>query len=108
MIMSAAEPLPSSIAQLRAITAPSTEYRVMRFGVAALDGRLALGGLRAGALHEVAARSCSLMDDAAASLFVAGLAARQVGEVSGPVLWTSCRSDPTRPAWRRPDCGPRT
>jgi protein ImuA len=32
------------------------------------------------------------MDDAASSLFLAGLAAREAGNVSGPVLWASCRT----------------
>jgi protein ImuA len=58
-----------------------------------VDDRLVGGGVRAGALHEVAARSCSMMDDVAASLFLAGLAAREARDVSGPVLWASSRTD---------------
>ncbi|RSV14916.1 protein ImuA [Sphingomonas sp. ABOLF] len=65
----------------------------MPFELAALDSRLAGGGLRAGALHEVAAQTCSLCDDAAATLFLAGIAAREARHAGGPVLWVSCRSD---------------
>jgi hypothetical protein len=34
-----------------------------------------------------------MMDNAAASLFLAGLAAREARNVSGLVLWASCRTD---------------
>ena len=85
--------LPPSIAQLRTIAMPITDHRVIAFGVEALDGRLGSGGLRAGALHEVAARTCSLVDDAAATLFLAGIAAREARAIGGPVLWASCRND---------------
>jgi len=82
-----------SLAHLRALTAPLPDYRTMPFGVDALDRRLSGGGLRAGALHEIAARTCSLCDDAAATLFLAGIAAREARHIGGPVLWVSCRSD---------------
>ena len=65
----------------------------MPFGLEGLDARLIGGGLRAGALHEVAARSCSLMDDAAATLFLAGVAACEAAGTGAPVLWASCRCD---------------
>ncbi|NIJ30988.1 protein ImuA [Sphingomonas insulae] len=85
--------LRSTVANLRAIALPIMDHRIIAFGVEALDDRLGCGGLRAGALHEVAARSCSLVDDAAATLFLAGIAAREAGAVGGPVLWASCRND---------------
>jgi protein ImuA len=91
--MYALDSLPPSIAHLRSIAMPVVEHRIMPFGLAALDDRLAGGGLRAGALHEVAARSASLVDDAAATLFLAGLAAREAKNTGGPVLWASCRND---------------
>jgi protein ImuA len=92
--MSAAlDSLPQSIAHLRSIAMPIAEYRVLPFGVGDLDNRLNGGGLRAGALHEVAARSCSLVDDAAATLFLAGVAAREARNMRAPVLWASCRND---------------
>lgn len=85
--------LPQSIAHLRSIAMPIADYRVLPFGVGGLDDRLNGGGLRAGALHEVAARTCSLVDDAAATLFLAGVAAREARNTRAPVLWASCRND---------------
>lgn len=89
----ALEPLPESIARLRSIAMPAADYRVLPFGIDALDSRLNGGGLRAGALHEVASRSCSMVDDAAATLFLAGIAGREAQSSNGPVLWASCRND---------------
>nr|WP_236704526.1 MULTISPECIES: protein ImuA [unclassified Sphingomonas] len=34
-----------------------------------------------------------MVDDAATTLFLAGIAAREAAEAGGPVLWASCRSD---------------
>ncbi|MBB4100019.1 ImuA family protein [Sphingomonas kyeonggiensis] len=59
------------------------------FGIEALDSRLADGGLRLDALHEVAAGTSDMADDCAATLFLAGLAAR----AWGPVLWVVRRRD---------------
>ena len=89
----APETILSSIAHLRAIASLPTDHRIMRFGLHQLDSSLGSGGLRAGALHEVTARTCSLVDDAAATLFLAGIAAREAKAASGPVLWASCRND---------------
>lgn len=74
--------------QLRAIEGDGWQRREsLPFGIAELDGRLADGGLRLDALHEVAGGVAdgtpSLADDACATLFVAGIAAR----AWGPVLW---------------------
>jgi protein ImuA len=87
------ESLPHSIAQLRRAVAPLADYRVLPFGVEEMDGRLNGGGLRTGALHEIVSRSCSLVDDAAATLFLAGIAGREAQSANGPVLWASCRND---------------
>nr|WP_201781270.1 protein ImuA [Sphingomonas sp. Leaf357] len=81
-----------SLAHLRAVATPNVDHRIMPFGVQELDCRLA-GGLRAGALHEAAAASSSLVDDAAATLFLAGIAAREAHSTGGLVLWVSCRCD---------------
>ena len=62
---------------------------VLPFGLGRLDARLADGGLRLDALHEVAAATPDLADDAAATLFMAGIAAR----AWGPVLWVVRRRD---------------
>jgi protein ImuA len=56
------------------------------FGVDAMDGRIAGGGIMLGALHEMAGSSASIGDDAAALLFTAGLAARASAK-GGVVLW---------------------
>lgn len=75
---------------LRAITGDGHHRRpVLPFGIAALDGRLADGGLRLDALHEVAGAGAGWGDDAAAILFMAGVAAR----AWGPVLWVVRRRD---------------
>ncbi|MGI4731487.1 MAG: ImuA family protein [Janthinobacterium lividum] len=75
---------------LRAITGDGHHRRpVLPFGIDALDGRLADGGLRLDALHEVAGAGPGWGDDAAATLFMAGIAAR----AWGPVLWVVRRQD---------------
>ncbi|MGF7156228.1 ImuA family protein [Novosphingobium gossypii] len=78
---------------LRALATPLADHRILPFGADALDARLVAGGLRAGALHEAAALTCSLVDDAAATLFLAGIAAREARAAAAPVLWVSCRND---------------
>jgi protein ImuA len=65
----------------------------LAFGIAEMDRTLS-GGLAAAALHEVAAASATLNDDAAASLFVAGIAAR----LDGTILWVMSRRDLFAPA----------
>ena len=62
---------------------------VLPFEVGDVDARLAEKGLRIDALHEVSAASSNWGDDAAATLFTAGIAARQAGQV----LWVARRSD---------------
>jgi protein ImuA len=59
------------------------------FGIGFLDARLAGGGLAVGALHEAAAERPGLPDEAAATLFLASIAARR----PGPVLWALARRD---------------
>jgi protein ImuA len=64
----------------------------MPFGITDLDARLG-GGLRAGALHEATALAATLADDAATTLFLAGIAAREAFGRGQPVLWVTCRTD---------------
>jgi protein ImuA len=59
------------------------EHPVLPFGVDALDTRLADGGIRLDALHEMAGQGAGWGDDAAAVLFIAAIVAR----TTGPVLW---------------------
>ena len=76
--------------QLSAIEGAGHRRRpVLPFGIAALDDRIANAGLRLDALHEVAAATPSPGDDASATLFLAGIAAR----AWGPVLWVVRRRD---------------
>jgi protein ImuA len=62
------------------------------FGIDAIDGRLAAGGI-APALHEAAAASIAPGDDAAATLFLAALAARFSRRADRQVLWALSRRD---------------
>ena len=56
---------------------------LLPFSIDAIDLRLADRGIRRDALHEVAGQGANWGDDAAATLFIAGIAAR----ANGPVLW---------------------
>lgn len=62
---------------------------VLPFGIGAIDAKLAANGLRLDSLHEIAAATATPADDAAATLFMAGIAAR----AWGPVLWVVRRRD---------------
>jgi protein ImuA len=81
-------------------------------GVAEVDARLAGGGLAGAALHEVAARSPSFGDDAAATLFLAALAARKAradeAEQGGvaTILWALARRDLFAPGLAGAGLGP--
>jgi len=76
----------AAISELRAriagIEGGGTRHAAIPFGLPAIDGHLPGGGLAGGALHEVAG-SRELADDAAATMFLAGILAR----VPGPVFW---------------------
>lgn len=75
---------------LRAIEAPTLRRRpALAFGLDALDSRLSDRGIRIDALHEFAGGSPDLADDCAATLFLAGIAAR----THGPLLWAVRRHD---------------
>ena len=80
---------------------------MLPFGIAAVDGRLAGGGLRLPLLHECAAAGVDRNegnwgDDAAATLFLAGIAARS----SGQVLWVMRGRDLFAPALYQAGLGP--
>ena len=77
-------------AQLKAIEGEGFQRRpALPFGIGAVDAALADEGLRLDALHEIAGTTPSFADDAAATLFIAGIAAR----AWGPVLWAVRRRD---------------
>src|SRR5688500_17841826 len=106
--MSAHSALSESLFALRAAvraieTGTEAENRAcLPFGLAALDSRLEGGGLALAALHEIAAAQTSPADDAAASLFIAGIAAR----CPGNVLWALSRRDLFAPGLARAGLGP--
>ena len=87
-------PSPAIIAELRetlrAIEGDGYRRReTLPFGIPSFDQRIADGGLRLDALHEVAAGTAQMSDDSAATLFMAGIAAR----AWGPILWVVRRRD---------------
>ena len=77
--------------EVRAIesAAAGEERPCLPFGIDKIDLRLASGGLALSALHEIAGAKPGLGDDAAATLFLAGIAAR----LKGTVLWALGRRD---------------
>lgn len=78
-------------AEVRAIERGKRGERALHlpFGLPALDGKLAAGGLATAALHEATGAEPGLAGDAAATLFLAGIAAR----AGGTVLWALGRRD---------------
>ena len=101
---SRADRLAALRAEVRAIeSAGERESRpCLAFGVDAIDRRLAGGGLAMGALHEMAGARSGLSDDAAATLFVAGIAARR----PGTILWALARHDLFAPGLASAGLGP--
>jgi len=88
---------------LAAIRAELAHVHVSRepalpFGLPDLDDRLAARGLDRTGLHEIAAASATLNDDAAATLFAAGIAARFADGRGLTVLWALTRFDLYAPA----------
>jgi len=68
--------------RVAAIEGVRTRHAPLPFGLPAIDRHLPGGGLASGALHEVSG-SAELADDAAATVFLAGILAR----IDGPVFW---------------------
>ncbi|WP_200934964.1 MULTISPECIES: ImuA family protein [unclassified Sphingopyxis] len=78
---------------------------VLPFGVGPVDHLLSTGGLDGGGLHEVAAASASWSDDAAATLFAAGIAARFAAPGLS-ALWALTRFDLYAPGLEQAGLGP--
>lgn len=93
--------LREAVAQTRAMSGSC-----LPFGVLAMDDRLASGGLDGAGLHEVAAASSSLNDDAAATLFIAGLAARFAADPGLTVCWAMTAFDLYAPGIEQIGLGP--
>jgi protein ImuA len=83
------------VSALRAAVGSTTEAGAapLPFGVDELDRRLGPGGLDGGGLHEIAAASPGLGDAAAATLFIAGIAARFAAAPGAHVAWALTRFD---------------
>lgn len=83
------------VASLRAELAAACETRgpALPFDLPAIDQKLADRGLSGSGLHEVAAASARLNDDAAATLFLAGIAARFAQDPGLNVLWAATSFD---------------
>ncbi|UNU44501.1 protein ImuA [Sphingopyxis sp. YF1] len=79
---------------------------VLPFSVRPLDRLLAGGGLDGAGLHEVAAASASWSDDAAATLFTAGIAARFAAAPGVSTLWALTRFDLYAPGLEQAGLGP--
>jgi protein ImuA len=94
-IASRLEPPAGPLAALRAGLARSRARHgsVLAFGLPEIDARLADRGLDGAGLHEIAAARASHGDDAAATLFAAGIAARFAAETGRTVLWALTRFD---------------
>src|SRR5687768_4517417 len=97
--------LPDPLARLRAqVSAIENAGRgvgrpVLPFGLEAVDSRLAEGGLALNALHEAAPAAAAPGDEAAATLFLACLAARvSRAEGHGQVVWALSRRGLFAPA----------
>jgi len=84
----ALDTLRSAIAVPQATGSPS-----LPFGIDALDRRMGAGGVDGAGLHEVAPASATMGDDAAATLFVAGIAARFATAPTANVAWVLTRFD---------------
>ena len=79
---------------------------MLPFGLAALDDRLADRGLHGAGLHEIAAATAALSDDAAATLFIAGIAARFASRPGSTILWALTRFDLYAPGLEQVGLGP--
>lgn len=101
-------PSVDQLAALRAQLAQAQGQRgpALAFGLAALDDRLADRGLDGAGLHEIAAASAALSDDAAATLFAAGIAARFANQPGFTVLWALARFDLYAPGLEQGGLGP--
>jgi len=104
---SRAERLAALRDEVRAIESAGSggERDCLPFGVDAIDRRLAGGGLPVPGLHEIAGAGADLSDDAAATLFLAGIAAR-LGDGEGTVLWAFSRRDLFAPGLAQGGLGP--
>lgn len=93
--------LRAGLAHARAPSGPA-----LPFGLSALDDRLADHGLNSAGLHEFAAASATLSDDAATTLFAAGIAARFAALPDLTVFWALTSFDLYAPGLEQVGLGP--
>ncbi|MFD1106185.1 ImuA family protein [Sphingobium olei] len=93
--------LREAVVQTRGPSTPS-----LPFGIGLMDERLASGGVDGAGLHEFAAASSSLNDDAAATLFLAGIAARFAADPGQTVCWAMTAFDLYAPGLEQVGLGP--
>jgi protein ImuA len=91
--------LRARIAQVEAV---GGRHPVLPFGIEAIDHHLPGGGIATGALHEVAG-SPDLADDAAATIFLAGILARSQGQIIWCLHWRDLFSPALHLAGLHPD-----
>ncbi len=92
--------------QVQAISATTRRGRpVLPFGVAEIDDRLADKGLCTTGLHEISGATCNISDDVAATLFIAGIAARAGGRQAN-MLWAFGTRDLFAPGLAQAGLGP--
>ena len=89
-------------ARIAQIEGAGVRHPVLPFGVDAIDRHLPGGGVAAGALHEVAG-SAELADDAATTVFLAGLLARFEGTVFWCLRWRDLYAPALHLAGLHPD-----
>ncbi|AJA07077.1 protein ImuA [Sphingobium sp. H39-3-25] len=102
---------PSRADQIVALRAELARAQIARgpalaFGIAAVDDRLSDHGLDGAGLHEIAAARPSSSDDAAATLFAAGIAARFACQPGFSVLWALSKFDLYAPGLEQVGLGP--
>ena len=93
-------------AQLAQIEGVGAHHQALAFGIDQIDSRLAGRGLDGAGLHEIAGVTASLNDDAAATLFTAGIAARFASQPGFTALWALSRFDLYAPALEQVGLGP--
>ncbi len=98
------------IARLRtgAGASRADDREILPFGISEIDARLAAGGLVLGGLHEISPASSTLTDDAAATLFSVGIAARAAAARARRVLWVVTRFDLYAPGLEQAGLDPAT
>lgn len=100
--------LSNDLISLRAKMAHEQRTRgsALAFGLSAVDDRLADRGLANDGLHEIVPASVKLNDDAAATMFVAGIAARFAAKPGVTVLWALSYFDLYGPGLEQVGLGP--